>query len=88
MAEYVQEEEQEAKRHDAKAAEMMSAAQEANETSDRYVLLTVLFATVLFLGGISGTLDSDLLRRTLNILALVLFLVMVVVLATMPLCRE
>jgi hypothetical protein len=88
MQEYAQEEEQDAKRHDAKAAEMMSAAQEANETSDRYVLLTVLFATVLFLGGIGGTLDSDWLRRALNILALALFIVMVVVLATMPLCTE
>ncbi len=88
MAEYVQEEERDAKRHDEQATEMMSAAREANETSDRYVLLTVLFATVLFLGGIGGTLDSEWLRQTLNILALILFAVMVVVLAIMPLCTE
>src|SRR5262245_2679650 len=88
MAEYIQGEAEEAKRQDARAADMISAAQQANETSDRYVLLTVLFATVLFLGGIGATLDSRWLRRTLNILALILFLVMVVFLATMPLCRE
>lgn len=88
MAEYVQEEEREAKRQDDLAAEMMAAARKASGTSDRYVLLTVLFATVLFLGGIGGSLNSEWLRSTLNVLALILFVVIVVVLSSMPICSE
>jgi len=32
---------------------------EASQNSDKFVLLTVLFASVLFFGGISGTFDSS-----------------------------
>jgi len=88
MAEYVQAEEIEAKRLDAEAVRLMAAAQEANHTSDKYVLLTVLFGMVLFLGGISGTFNSRWLRRSLIILALVLFASIVLVLARMPLCVD
>jgi hypothetical protein len=88
MAEYVQAEEIEAKRLDAEAVRMKNAAQQAKQTSDRDILLTVLFGMVLFLGGIGGRFDSAWLRRTLNTLALILFIGTLFVLASMPLCRE
>lgn len=65
-----------------------AAAQEANRNSDNYVLLTVMFASVLFFGGITGTIDSPWLRKTLGILALAFFMGTVTFLATMPICHE
>ncbi len=50
----------------------------------------LLFAAVLFCGGISGTLsnDSRRLRWTMQTLSLVLFVGISVYLLTMPICRE
>jgi hypothetical protein len=79
---------EEAKRQADLAAEKHAAAQEANQTSDTYVLLTVLFASVLFFGGIAGTLESRQLRVIVLAIALALFAATVVLLATMPMCRE
>ena len=67
---------------------MQNAAQKANETSDRYVLLTVLFASVLFFGGIGGTLQSSRLKSAAFAMTIVLFLVTIFVLGSMPICRE
>lgn len=61
---------------------------QANQTSDAYVLLTVLFASVLFFGGIAGTLDSRLLRISILADVLVLFEIIVVFPGTMPICQE
>jgi hypothetical protein len=88
MAEYVQQELVEAKRQAELSAQAHAAAQEANETSDTYVLLTVLFASVLFFGGIAGTLDSRRLRFSILSIALTLFVVTVAYLGTMPVCKE
>ncbi len=88
MAEYVQPELAEARRQEEIAAREHAAAQKANETSDTYVLLTVLFASVLFFGGIAGTLDSRRLRRIIVLFALALFAVTLVFLGTMPICKE
>lgn len=68
--------------------EKLDGAQKANEISDKYVLLTVMLASVLFFGGISGTIDSRLLRTSLLVIALISFLVTVSILGTMPICRE
>jgi hypothetical protein len=65
-----------------------AAAEEANTNSDRYVLLTVMFASVLFFGGITGMIDIRWLRQTLGLFALALFIGTVIFLATMPICRE
>ena len=88
MAEYVQPELQEARQQSEAEATMLAAAKEANESSDKYVLLTVLFASVLFFGGIGGTFQSDRLRLAVFSIAVVLFLGIITVLATMPTCRE
>jgi hypothetical protein len=88
MAEYVQPELEEAKRHDERFAQEHAAAEHANENSDTYVLLTVLFASVLFFGGIAGTIESHRLRVTILVIALVFFVVTLAVLGTMPICHE
>jgi hypothetical protein len=88
MPAYVQKEQQEAKRQHELSVAMHDAALEANNASDRYVLLTVLFASVLFFAGIAGTLDIRRLRIILGIIALTLFLATIVALSTMPICRE
>lgn len=88
MAEYVQPELEEAKRFDERFVQEQAAAEHANSNSDTYVLLTVLFATVLFFGGIAGTVDSHRLRVIILAIALVLFVATVIVLGTMPMCKE
>jgi hypothetical protein len=54
MPAYSVPEQAEAQRLEQRAQTYAAAAEEANELADRYVLLTVIFATVLFFGGISG----------------------------------
>jgi hypothetical protein len=88
MAEYVQPELAEAKRQEELSAQEFARAMQANQTSDTYVLLTVLFASVLFFGGIAGMLDARLLRISIMTIALVLFVVTVAFLGTMPICNE
>jgi hypothetical protein len=88
MAEYVQPEVQEAKRLDEEEERLQNAAQKANETSDRYALLTVLFASVLFFGGISGALQSSNMVSAPFVMTIVLFLATILALGTMPICRE
>jgi hypothetical protein len=48
------------------------------------VLLTVMFASVLFFGGIGGTFSSRWLRRTMMYISLVLFVLTFIVLVRMP----
>lgn len=88
MAEYVQPELEEAKHHDDRFGQEQAAAEHANANSDRYVLLTVLFASVLFFGGIAGTLDSHRVRVAVLAFAIVFFVVTLAVLTSMPLCKE
>jgi hypothetical protein len=88
MKEYVLEVETEAGKQAEIGIQMETDAKHANENSDRYVLLTVLFASVLFFGGITGMIDIPWLRKTLGILALTFFLSIMIFLVTMPICRE
>jgi hypothetical protein len=88
MAEYVQQELIDAKHQNDMAAQQQAAAQSANEISDTYVLLTVLFASVLFFGGIGGTFQSSRLRSVVFVIALALFAVTLVTLGTLPICNE
>src|SRR5262245_54883779 len=52
----------------------LGGAEVANHNADRYVLLTVISASVLFFGGITGTTSVPWMRKALSILAVVLFL--------------
>ena len=49
------------------------AAQESGKTSDSYVLLTVLFAAVLFFAGIASTFNSLRVKVVLLAIATILF---------------
>ena len=88
MAEYAQAETAEVARQADLAAKAMAAAGEARRFSDNYVLLTVVFASVLFFGGIARAFDSRPLRTVLAALAVLLFLGTLVALTTMPVCHE
>lgn len=88
MAEYVQPELTEAERKNDLFEEKHAAAAMANRTSDHYVLLTVLFASVLFFGGICGTFDSYRLRVSTLGMSITLLSVTLIALATMPVCWD
>ena len=88
MAEYAQAETAEVARQADLADKAMAAAREARRFSDDYVLLTVIFASVLFFGGIARAFDSRRLRIVLAALAVLLFLGTLVALTTMPICHE
>jgi hypothetical protein len=88
MAEFQIAEETEARRQSQLQQERLTAAQEANRTSDTYVLLTVVFASALFFGGIAGMVHLAWLRQALAALAIAFFTGTVLCLATMPICRE
>jgi hypothetical protein len=54
MPEYVSADAQLSAQYEAQAAAMFETGQQANETSDEYVLNTVFLASALFLAGIAG----------------------------------
>src|SRR5207248_8382667 len=60
---YSQYELSETKRLEEISAREHAGAYQANKNSDTYVLLTTLFATVLFFGGIAGAVDRSEERR-------------------------
>lgn len=66
------------------ADDELQLANVANEVSDRYVLLTVIFASVLFFGGISGKFQSKQVDVAMLALAAIVFLVGVGILVTYP----
>jgi len=88
MAEYALKDNAEAARQEDLASAAMIQARQARRLSDDYVLLTVLFASVLFFGGIARAFESRWLKLALTALAFVLFLSCLGALITMPLCHE
>ena len=88
MAEYVQSEQLEANRRQAEADQQEAAAARANRISDGYVSLTVLFAVVLFFGGIGGTLRARRLQLVMLGIAVLLFVGTAVMMGMLPVCRE
>jgi hypothetical protein len=84
MPSYALAERVEAERWEALAIAESQAASTAGAISDRYLLFTIIFATVLFFGGISGKfrwLAIDIAALVLGVLALV---VVLVILLTSP----
>jgi hypothetical protein len=88
MKEYILKVETEAERLEKAAAAAATASREARRLSDNYVLLTVLFASVLFFGGIARAFDSRRLRLVLAVFAFALFVCNLAFLINMPLCHE
>jgi len=74
----------EAERLTRAADESAAVAREANQRSDNYVLMTVLFATALFFAGVSSKMDTARARIVLIGLASTLLVVSTVVLALFP----
>lgn len=58
MAEYQVAATKEAARLEQQAADQTAVGRAANEQSDSYVLMTIMFATVLFFAGISSKMDT------------------------------
>jgi hypothetical protein len=88
MPEYVQKHQDAAKSQDLIAEQMEAVANHASHQSDTYLLLTVIFASVLFFGGIASTFQSQRLQLVMSMMALSLFAGTVVALAMMPVCPE
>lgn len=66
------------------ADEFADRANEANDIGDRYVLLTVIFASVLFFEGISGKFKSRVIDLGMLVVGAIVFLAGVVVTLTFP----
>ncbi|MBS0197188.1 MAG: hypothetical protein JSR77_10560 [Planctomycetes bacterium] len=72
-AEYALPEETRAAAEREKAGQMRAKAASAGERANQHVLLTLMFASVLFFGGISSTFTERRVRIGLAVVALLLF---------------
>jgi hypothetical protein len=84
MEEYKQPQTVEAELHEKNAEQISTTVSDAGHHSDTYVLLTVLFASVLFFGGIGNTFESRRLRRIMIYISIALFLATFAELLSMP----
>jgi hypothetical protein len=84
MAEYKQPLLDEATQLRSQSGRISKEATAAGHNSDSYVLLTVLFASVLFFGGIGNTFESRRLRKTMIFISIGLFLLTFAYLVSMP----
>lgn len=66
------------------ASDNFDRALVANVRSTNYVLLMVIFATVLFFGGVAVKFQSKIARRILLSLAIIMFVIGAIVLFTFP----
>ena len=85
--EYALAEEQDAIRLRKEAIEDHAVAHDAGQTCSKYVLLTLMFASVLFFGGITGTFSSRRVRNGLGCVALIVFIVTISFLVGLPVCK-
>ena len=60
----------------------------ANEISDKYILLTVFFSVVLFLGGITAAFEKRLVLLSLLGVGVTLLIVAATAMAFLPLANE
>jgi hypothetical protein len=59
-------------------------ASRASHAAGEYVLMTLMFASVLFFGGIAGTFTDRRVCRVLACIALLLFAVTLVIMIRLP----
>ncbi|MBI1824766.1 MAG: hypothetical protein HY287_06505 [Planctomycetes bacterium] len=85
--EYILAEEQSAKHLREEAGKLNIAAQTAGQACSKYVLLTLMFASVLFFGGITGTFTARQVRNGLGCVALLVFIVTIAFLIELPVCK-
>lgn len=84
MQEYKNSHKEKSKEFEKVAQERADQAREAIENSDRYVLLTVLFASVLFFAGICTKFKSPRNAVAILIMGYVVFIISIVTLAFQP----
>jgi hypothetical protein len=84
MAEYQSEAQLEADRLLFVVDEYLELASKANERSGRYFLLTVIFASILFFGGISSKFRSINIQIGLLTFSTLMFLITVIFVMTFP----
>ncbi len=84
MSEYVLPETLEAARWEAESETQLAQAQTADEISDRYLLFTIIFASVLFFGGVSGKFGWRPLDLTVLLFGTIVLVIALVVLFTLP----
>lgn len=82
--EYLLPQEEEAVRQAAQAREWKAGASEASENAAGYVPLTLMFASVLFFGGITATFGHRGVRVALTIVAIATFLIAFSILVRLP----
>jgi len=88
MAEYSVAVEKEAQKLQDEEGKKFVEARNANEISDTYLLLTVLYGIVLFLGGIAAAFEKHRLRVVIIVLAVVTLTVATIAMAFLPLAQE
>lgn len=84
MPEYQVSEQAESDRWQAEADAQWTQAEEADQIADRYVLLTVVFASVLFFAGIAGKFQSRAVDLAMLVASGLLFLVGFVIALSFP----
>lgn len=84
LPEYQLSEQQEVARWEEEALSLWGQAENADQISDRYVLLTVVFASVLFFAGIAGKFQSRLIDMAMLSAALLVFVVGLGIALTFP----
>jgi hypothetical protein len=84
MREYSLAADREATKLDDESVQYIELAQEANETSDAYVLLTVLYAAVLFFAGIGPKFDNPALKILVLIFGALIFIGATIALSYFP----
>ena len=73
-----------AARLEQQAENQSATARDANQRSDNYVLMTIMFATVLFFAGISSKMDSLRARMFLVSTATLVLVAAIIIVATFP----
>jgi hypothetical protein len=74
----------EATRLEQQAEQQSATARRANQRSDNYVLMTIVFATVLFFAGISSKMDTFRARTLLLGVGTTLLVAAVIIVVTFP----
>jgi hypothetical protein len=82
--EYVLAEQEKAAQLEAEASASFTDGQEANQTSDNFVLAAVLLASVLFFSGLAGTFDAFRAQVFLLVLAALMLVVGMLIVLSLP----
>jgi len=88
MSEYERKYAEEIKKFANLSESKLDEAQQANQNSDNYVMMSVIYASVLFISAIVDRFSSRRLRLAVLILGMIIFSVATITLFTMPVATE